>query len=105
MIPHLAFMNSFVNIKDRHFNNCLIKYPYEKKLFKLRENVNELFFNRHLNKSMIAKKKKVSRPFVIKWTKSSEQNFTEDNRGWENCEMPRYDNGDGLRLAERLVPR
>lgn len=32
---------------------------------------------------MIAKKKKVSRPFVIKWTKSSKQDFTKDGRGWQ----------------------
>lgn len=59
------------------------KSYYEKKLFKLRKTVNELFFNHRFNKSMIAKKKKVSRNFVIKWTQSSEQDFTEDNRGWK----------------------
>jgi hypothetical protein len=32
---------------------------------------------------MIAKKKKVSRPFVIKWTQSPKQDFTGDDRGWE----------------------
>lgn len=93
-------MNRIVNIKDRHFNNCLIKYPYEKKLFKLREKVNELFFNRHLNKSMIAKKKKVSRPFVIKWTKSSEQDFTEDNRGWEKGKRRKWTKGTEKKIKK-----
>ncbi len=67
-------------------NSCVHndnKTYYEKKLTKLRENINELFFNCHLSKSMIAKKKKVSRNFVIKWTKSLYQDFTEDSRGWE----------------------
>jgi hypothetical protein len=32
---------------------------------------------------MIAKKKKVSRPFVIEWTQSPGQDFTKDNRGWK----------------------
>ena len=56
---------------------------HEKKLFKLRKEVNNLFFNHHFDKSMIAKKKKVSRNFVIKWTKSPNQNFEKDNRGWK----------------------
>lgn len=63
---------------------------YEKKLFKLRENVNELFFNRYFNKSMISKKKKVSRNFVVRWTKSKDQNFTEDNRGWTKGERRKW---------------
>ncbi|MDI6751968.1 MAG: hypothetical protein QME07_03825 [bacterium] len=53
----------------------------KKKLIKLRKRVNELFFNYHLSKSMIAKKKKVSRDFVIRWTGSPTQDFTEDNQG------------------------
>lgn len=32
---------------------------------------------------MIAKKKKVSRNFVIAWTKSPHQDFNKDNRGWQ----------------------
>lgn len=76
-------MNKVDNIKNKKSNNHSIKIYYEKKLFKLRRNINELFFNHHLNKSMIAKKKKVSRPFVIKWTQSPQQDFTKDDRGWE----------------------
>ena len=56
---------------------------HEKKLFKLRKTVNNLFFNHHFDKSMIARKKKVSRNFVIKWTKSPNQDFEKDNRGWK----------------------
>lgn len=55
---------------------------YEKKRIKLRKMVNELYFNHHFSKSMIAKKKKVSRNFVIEWTKFPNQDFTKDNRGW-----------------------
>jgi len=58
---------------------------HEKKLFKLRKEVNNLFFNHHFDKSMIARKKKVSRNFVIKWTKSPNQNFEKDNRGWKKA--------------------
>ncbi len=40
---------------------------------------------------MTAKKKKVSRPFVIEWTKSSSQNFSEDNRGWKKGKRRKWD--------------
>lgn len=79
-------MTEFAKIKNNksvNYSYQLFKFYYEKKLFKLRKKVNELFFNHHFNKSMIAKKKKVSRPFVIKWTQSKNQNFTKDNRGWQ----------------------
>ncbi len=59
------------------------KCNYEKKLFKLRKEVNRLFFNHHFKKSMIARKKRVSRNFVITWTQSPNQDFQKDNRGWE----------------------
>jgi len=54
----------------------------EKKLFRLRRTVHDLFFQHQLSKVMIAAKKKVSRNFVIKWTQSPDQVLTEDNRGW-----------------------
>jgi hypothetical protein len=59
-----------------------IYYYHEKKLFNLRKEVNKLFFNHHFSKSMIAKKKRVSRNFVIAWTQSPNQDFNKDNRGW-----------------------
>lgn len=71
--------NEIVSQED-NINNQIY---YEKKLFKLREKVNKLFFNHHLSKSMIAKRERVSRPFVSKWTEFPNQDFTEDNRGWE----------------------
>lgn len=76
-------MIRIIKIKEDKFVNYFNKNYYEKKLFKLRKEVNQLFFNHHFSKSMIAKKKKVSRPFVISWTKSSKQNFSKDNRGWK----------------------
>jgi len=68
-----------INIKD-----------YEKKLIKLRKRVNELFFNHHLSKSMIAKKKRVSRNFVIRWTRSIDQDFSVDSRGWPKGKRRRW---------------
>lgn len=72
------YSNKFVKFDKIIYNN-----NHEKKLFKLRKEVNALFFNRHLNKIMIAKKKKVSRNFVTSWTKSPQQDFTKDDRGWQ----------------------
>lgn len=74
------------------------EFYYEKKLFKLRENINELFFNHHLSKSMIAKKKKVSRNFVIKWTQSPKQDFTKDNRGWSKGKRRKWN-----KVAEKRI--
>jgi len=71
---------------------------YEKKLIKLRKRVNELFFNHHLSKSMIAKKKKVSRPFVIKWTESPTQDFTKDDRGWSRGKRRKWSKEDEQRI-------
>lgn len=77
-----------MNIKNDKVKNENLRYNlittllYEKKLYKLRQEVNQLFFNHHFSKSMIASRKKVSRNFVGAWTKSPIQNFTQDRRGW-----------------------
>jgi len=77
--------NENIRINHNQFSDLtkFNKIQYEKKLFKLRKEVNQLFFNHHLSKSMIAKRKRVSRPFVINWTQSPEQGFEKDNRGWQ----------------------
>ncbi|MFZ5559180.1 MAG: hypothetical protein ACOZAL_00035 [Patescibacteria group bacterium] len=79
---------------------------YEKKLFKLREAVNRLFFNHHFSKSMISKKKRVSRNFVIKWTESPNQDFTKDIRGWpkgKTRKYPEITEGRIKRIHQELV--
>jgi len=68
---------------DKFVDFDKIDSNHEKKIIKLRKEVSRLFFNHHFNKSMIAKKKRLSRNFVIKWTKSSNQDFSKDNRGWQ----------------------
>jgi transposase len=72
----------------------------EKKLIKLRKKVNELFFNHHLDKSAIAKKERVSRGFVIAWTKSPNQEFLKDNRGWPKGKMRKYTKVNEKRIKE-----
>ena len=55
---------------------------HEQKLIKLRKEVNRLFFKHPFSKKSIARKKKVSMDFVIKWTQSQDQDFIQDSRGW-----------------------
>lgn len=73
---------------------------YEKKLIKLRKEVNKLFFNHHFSKSMIARKKKISRNFVIQWTQSPDQDFTKDNRGWPKGNRRRWNKVTEKRVKE-----
>lgn len=73
---------------------------YEKKLIKLRKKVNELFFKYHLSKSMIAKKEKTSRNFVIRWTQSPNQDFTKDNRGWPKGNRKKWNKVTEKRIKE-----
>lgn len=55
---------------------------YDKQtLEKKRSQVKELFFQKHLNKSVIARKLAVSRPFVHRWSKNKGGSI-KDKRGW-----------------------
>lgn len=74
--------NSKIKLINGSFNNIIKECYGQKKLIKLRAKVNELYFNHHLSKNMIAKKSRLSKKFVIKWTKLPNQDFTRDNRGW-----------------------
>lgn len=63
----------------------------EKKLYALRQTVNELFFSRHLSKAHIARQKKVSRNFVMAWTRHPDQDFMKDERGWPAGKRRKWD--------------
>lgn len=64
---------------------------YEKKLYALRQTVNALCFRRHLSRRTIAKELNVSRTFVTQWTRSPEQDFTVDMRGWTKGVRRKWD--------------
>jgi len=72
----------------------------EKKLIKLRAEVNFLYFYHHMTKSAIAHKKKVARNFVIKWTQSPDQDFSEDHRGWPKHLRRKWDPITEQRIEE-----
>lgn len=60
---------------------------YDKKtLEKKRSLVKELFFKKHLNKSVIARQLAVSRPFVCRWTMGKDISI-KDKRGWPKGKM------------------
>jgi hypothetical protein len=65
----------------------------EKKSFELRKKVNELYFTYGHTKSFIMEKERVSKPFVIRWTKSPDQDFSDDSRGWPKDKPRLYSEG------------
>lgn len=75
----------------------------QKKLFKLRKEVNELFFLQGLSKNAIAKKKRISKHFVLKWTKEDlkDHDFASDNRGWPMGKLRKW-NEDALKRVKEL---
>ena len=85
---HIDSCLDFCNLVNDQNN---LSKCYEKKLCKLRKAVNDLFFIQHFSKSKIAHKKKVSRNFVIQWTKSPVQDFMSDNRGWPVGKRRKWD--------------
>src|SRR3989304_33622 len=59
-----------------------LNYELQKKLFRLRQRVHDLFFLDGMSKRSISKRLKVSLNFVLSWTKKKRMNFQEDKRGW-----------------------
>ena len=54
----------------------------EKKLISVRKKINCLYFKQKMSKKSISNQEGVSKNFVIKWTKSPDQDWTDDQRGW-----------------------
>lgn len=92
-------MKKDVSLKIKKLNKELDRYG-EKKLIKLRQEVNELYFNKHLSKKKIAKKKALSNKFVIRWTHSPEQDFSQDRRGWPKGRRRKWDKMIEKRIKE-----
>jgi len=86
--------------KLENFHKVGIKYNYEKKLIKLREEVNKLFFNDHLSKSMIAKKKRITRNFVIKWKNHQPKILQNLLRGWPKAKRRKWTKQDEQRIKD-----
>jgi hypothetical protein len=54
----------------------------QKKSLQLRRIINDLYFEKHIPKKMIARSLKVSKGYVARWTSSPEQDCSTDDRGW-----------------------
>ncbi|MBD3360708.1 hypothetical protein GF366_02820 [Candidatus Peregrinibacteria bacterium] len=66
-------------------------FDAQKKIFELRKQVNELHFKFGISKSEIARKKNVSRGFVIRWTRKPNMDTTRDKRGWPAGKSRKWD--------------
>jgi len=62
----------------------------EKKSIEKRKRVNKLYFKYGVSKRKIAREEKLSRGFVDDWTKSADQDFNKDERGWPKGKRKRW---------------
>lgn len=68
-----------------------LKDELQKKLFRLRERVHDLYFFCGLSKRTISKQLSVSLNFVLRWTQTKKMNFQEDKRGWKKNKGRKWD--------------
>lgn len=71
----------------------------QKKLIKCRHQVNRLYFRNGWSKNSIARGLGVSKHFVIRWTKSPDQDVTVDLRGWSKGHRRKWDDQTEQRIA------
>jgi len=84
--------------------SCNFDINYEeKKSFELRKKVNELYFTYGHTKLFIMEKERVSKPFVIRWTHSPDQDFSNDNRGWPKGKSRFYTEATVDRVKELYI--
>lgn len=62
----------------------------QKKSIEVRKKVNELYFKYGQSKVKIMETEGVSKPFVLRWTKSPGQDFEQDQRGWPKGKPRHY---------------
>lgn len=73
----------------------------QKKSLHLRQIVNDFYFEKHISKKMIAQSLKISKGFVVKWTKSPDQDCSLDTRGWPRGKARSW--GDDTKKRVRLL--
>lgn len=69
-------------LKSKERENTRRENDEQKKSLQLRRIINELYFEKHISKKMIARSLKVSKGYVARWTRSPEQDCSIDGRGW-----------------------
>ncbi len=70
----------------------------EKKLFRIRRKIHELYFKKGYTKKAIARHLRVTKKFVIKWTRAIDQDFAIDARGWKMGRGRKWNEGDRDRI-------
>ena len=75
-------MGKKVSVVKPKFYDNISRHHGQKKLIKLRAEVNRLYFEEGLSKNAIVRTKRLNKRFVIRWTQKPKQDFTEDKRGW-----------------------
>ena len=76
-----------------------ITHDTQKKIISLRRLANQLYFRDGLSKKAIAAQLGVSRPFVIRWSQSVDQDVTIDDRGWPKGRRRRWSEQTERRIA------
>jgi hypothetical protein len=77
--------NNFPNTDNKPKNQ------HKKELFSKRRQANELYFETSATTREIADLLDVSTDIVVKWTQSKDQDFEEDDRGWEKGRRRKWD--------------
>ena len=93
-------MVSKVTVVKRKSGTTIAGQHGQKKLFKLRAEVNRLYFEEGLGKNAICRIKRLNKRFVIRWTQSPTQDFTEDKRGWPMGQRRKWTRQTETRIAE-----
>jgi hypothetical protein len=89
-------------VKPKSFDS-ISQHHGQKKLIKLRAEVNRLYFEEGLSKNAIVRIKRLSKRFVIRWTQTPNQDFTEDNRGWPMGQRRKWTKQTEARIAGLYV--
>ncbi len=72
----------------------------KERLAVLRQEVNEMYFKKEMSKREVIKQARVSNDFVTAWTKSPDQDFAMDNRGWPKGKRRKLAKVDEQRIKE-----
>jgi hypothetical protein len=72
----------------------------QKKGIKIRRRVNRMYFEEGRTKCYIAQKTGMSKNFVIRWTQTRGQDFTEDNRGWKKGNMRKWEKDTAIKVKQ-----
>ena len=91
------FPKCAINLCFNHWS--LLKSDDQKKLIQLRRHVHCLYFAEGYSKNRIVREAGVSKHFVIKWTRSPDQDLTIDRRGWPKGRRRKWDSETEERIS------